>query len=276
MIRELHRARSAFHEITVTDENGALTLRCGGVKQSAADAATGLESRQPILNYLHLPLAFTPSARRVLCIGLGGGVLPRRMWTDYPELAIEAVELDPAVVHVARTYFGLPDDSRMCVHVGDGRRFLADTRTVYDIIVVDAYVGSLTPFAFVTREFATLAAARLTDSGTLAYNIVAAPEGPGSENYRRFLRALAGSFPTLFAFRTGAPCGGGRENICILAARVCIAPDALRQAIRSRVGGRVQVTGFDALADRIECCAPDSGVAPLTDAEAPADGLFHA
>ena len=47
--------------------------------------------------YLHLPLAVKPDASSALLIGLGGGMLAKRMWRDYPGMHIDAVEVDPGV-----------------------------------------------------------------------------------------------------------------------------------------------------------------------------------
>ena len=60
----------------------------------------------------------------VLFIGLGGASSPKRLWQDFPDLQLQAVELDLVVVDVAHEYFELPRDSRIKVDVDDGRQWL--------------------------------------------------------------------------------------------------------------------------------------------------------
>ena len=63
-------------------------------------------------DYFHLGLAYNPGARDVLFIGLGAGSSPKRMWREFPELQLTAVELDPVVVDVAHRLFHVPRDPR--------------------------------------------------------------------------------------------------------------------------------------------------------------------
>lgn len=276
MSKELYRTSSRFHAITVTEENGATTLRIDGIKQSAMDVATGDAVRQPYLDYLHLAVAMVPDARRLLCIGLGGGVFPRRVWTDYPDVSVDVVELDPDVVRVARQFFGLPDDARLRVHEGDGRAFLETTPAAYDIIVVDAFFGSLMPYVFATSEFAALAAGRLSAGGVLVYNTVAVMEGPQNAPFQRFLRSLAAGFADCCVFPVGVPCGGGREQIVLAASRAPVDRQAFAAQIRSCVEGRVKVAGFATFADRLlPRTVPSPEIVPYVDADAPADGMLH-
>lgn len=276
-MKELYHSKSAYHDITVCDEDGVLALRFSGRRQSSVDAATGLEARQPIIDYLHLPLALNPAAMRVLAIGLGGGVLPKRMWHDYPEMRIDVVELDPAVVDVARRFFALPDDERLRVIVGDGRAYLAGTDERYDLIIVDAYFEACAPFALATQEFVALAAGRLNPGGVLAYNMVGVLAGRGSRMLHRFVKGIAAVLPAVYVFPVGVGCGGRRQNIMVMATAESVPADELRRRIRNRVDGRVTVAGFETFADHLlDDPLPTRGVRPLADAETPEDGLLRA
>ncbi len=274
---ELYRSKSEFHDISVHDEDGVMTLRFSGRKQSAVDAATCLEAHQPVIDYLHLTLALNPAATRVLAIGLGGGVLPKRMWHDYPQIAIDVVELDPEVVEVSRRFFALPDDERLRVHVADGRAFLEASEERWDIIVVDAYFEAAAPYALCTAQFAAIAADHLTPGGVLAYNMVGVAEGRGSRTFHRFVRGIADVLPAVYVFPVGVGCGGRRQNIVVMAAAQETSREALRETIRGRVGGQVKVDGFERFAESLsERPILKRGIRPLVDAEAPADGLLRA
>ena len=118
-------------------------------------------------DYLQLPLAYRPSTRRILYIGLGGGSAPKRTWRDFPATRIDVVELDPEVVDVAYEYFAVPRDPRLRVEVEDGRRFLAANDGPWDAIVIDAFYSDSIPFHLATREFLELARSRLAPGGVV-------------------------------------------------------------------------------------------------------------
>ncbi len=56
----------------------------------------------------------------VLLVGLGGGGLPQFVHDFVPCARVEVVELDPAVLEVAQTWFGFQTDERLNVTLGDG------------------------------------------------------------------------------------------------------------------------------------------------------------
>lgn len=106
----------AAHIYTVAGPDGApvRVLEQGGVWQSA----TYLDERrmEPVFAYyrafdylLEAALTGGPALRRVLLLGGGGYAYPKYALTTYPDLAMDVVEVDPAVVAAAREYFFLDE-----------------------------------------------------------------------------------------------------------------------------------------------------------------------
>lgn len=56
----------------------------------------------------------------MLVVGLGGGGLPQFIRDFVPSVHVKVVELDPAVLEVAKTWFGFQPDDRLEVILGDG------------------------------------------------------------------------------------------------------------------------------------------------------------
>ena len=106
----------------------------------------------------------------VLGMGAGGSIAATR--ATAPDIQIDAVEIDPKVVQAGERFFGLKPDSRLQVHLGDGRRWLAHSSGKYDLIHVDIYQGGpYVPFYMTTVEFFRHARAHLSPGGVVMNNV---------------------------------------------------------------------------------------------------------
>jgi spermidine synthase len=236
---------SAFHDITVADEGFIRTLSFGGIRQSSMylDAPFDTDFEYP--SYLHTALAVKPDAVRTLAIGLGGGTVVKRMWRDYPEMRIDAVELDPDVVDVARRFFALPDDERIRVIVGDGREFVAESAETYDIVIVDAFEGARVPSQLADDGFMRAVRDRLSPCGAVIYNFMGAVDGAGSEPFRDLHATLSHAWSRVFVFLVDEGVAAlGASNIILLATDAPLNADDLRERLASRVDGLVSVPAF--------------------------------
>ena len=158
----LHSERSLYREVLVYENAGVrcmcFTRQCRIGRQSCMDM------KRPDRMVMHYPqmmmgaLYVKPAPRSVLIIGLGGGTIPRALVETLPEVQIDVVEIDPAVVRVARQYFDFSEGERMRVHVLDGRVYvkqaLREARR-YDLVMLDAFDHEYIPEHLLTREFLT-------------------------------------------------------------------------------------------------------------------------
>jgi len=98
-------------------------------------------------------LALCPDPKRVLVVGLGGGAIPSFLHRHYPQTQIDAVEIDPVVVEVAKQFFGFREDATQKAYVQDGRQFIEERPNAYDVIFLDAFSSEEIPYHLTTREF---------------------------------------------------------------------------------------------------------------------------
>jgi spermidine synthase len=120
-------------------------------------------------------------ARVLLIGGTASGCVEEIL--KYPGVRVDCVELDPAIVQLARKH--LPpsalkalDDPRVRIIAGDGRTYLARTGDRYDAILLDLPdPATIQINRYYTREFFTEARARLEPGGILSFVF------PGAENY---------------------------------------------------------------------------------------------
>ena len=104
-----------------------------------------------VFNYSRMAMGalyLEPAPRRILIVGLGGGSLAMAFQKLLPSATIDTVEIDPAVVRVARRFFEFVPGARMQVFEEDGRVFvkrMMRAGTKYDLIVLDAFDHSTFP-----------------------------------------------------------------------------------------------------------------------------------
>lgn len=175
--RLLHSQRSLYREVLVY-ENDAERCMCF-TRQCRIGRQSCIDMRQPDRMVMYYPqlmlgsLYLNPAPRNVLIIGLGGGTIPRALTRLVPGVQIDVVEIDPAVVEVAKRYFLFAESDRVKVFEADGRVFvkraLRDKRR-YDLIMLDAFDHEYIPEHLLTREFLAEVKTLLGPNGVLAAN----------------------------------------------------------------------------------------------------------
>lgn len=113
------------------------------------------------------------AAPRVLILGLAGGAAAIGIAARWPGASITGVELDPAVVDVAYSHFGLGQAAGVRPVVADARGFTERDENHYDLVIIDLYSGASIPFYTATQEFFTAVLRRLAPGGAVVMNIAA-------------------------------------------------------------------------------------------------------
>lgn len=279
---EIFQHDTVYHRISVSDESGIRYLRLDNYWQSGLDLSEPRRTVFPYADYMHLPLALRPDATRVLMVGLGGGTVPKRFHEDYGRLRVDVVELDPAVVAMAREYFAVPaEDVRMHIVAEDGRLFISRTPERYDVVLLDAFLIDTIPFHLATREFFGTIRSRLRPGGVLGSNVIGALEGPQSAFFRAVYKTFAAVFRTVYVFpvdwsRYDDP--GSLRNIIILGTdQPALTPAQFAQAASSAAASLpVTIEGFArAAADLYLRPISTDDVPILTDDFAPVELLIQ-
>jgi spermidine synthase len=268
-----------YHRLAVVDDADTRYLRFDNSLQSAMYLDDPYRTRYRYTDFFHLGIAYNPEATNVLFVGLGAGSSEKRMLRDFPDLSLQAVELDPVVVDVAYRYFGLPRDSRLQVDVGDGRRFLADDDRRWDVIVIDAFFADSIPAHLVTQEFLALVRSRLAPGGVVVTNAIGALAGPGSRLFRSIYKTYRTAFPSVLVHPAILPRDEGDEQYrnLILVATEKATPGRQQLANRWEAlrAGNPRVPDLrKPILDRRDGLIPTDDVPVLTDDYAPTDALL--
>lgn len=107
----------------------------------------------------------------LLLLGLGGGGLAQALLAALPHSHLQAIELRPAVVHVARQYFGLPRKPEFNITIGDALEEIRHIQQPQDIIFSDLYLADGLVTQQLTQDFMEHCHQQLTPGGWLVFNL---------------------------------------------------------------------------------------------------------
>ena len=173
----IHKEKSLYRNIVVSESGNrrclVFAVRKGDKNQTCMDLRNPRKVIFPYARMTFAGLLVNPDPGAILVIGLGGGTIPTVLAELYPDAKIDVVEIDPAVVAVARKYFDYHESDRSKVHVVDARVYIkrAGLKGVkYDLVILDAFTGDYIPEHLMTVEFIEETALLLSESGVLVAN----------------------------------------------------------------------------------------------------------
>jgi spermidine synthase len=144
--------------------------------------------------------------RSLAMLGSAAGSVPKQFLAIFgPDTVIDAVEIDPAIIELGRTYFAMEDQNpafpNYTTYAQDARYWLATAERSYDVIGMDAYHQPYIPFHLTTVEFFREVKARLNPQGVAVVNAGRPPSGD-----ERLVNALASTmlqvFPEVYVIDT--------------------------------------------------------------------------
>ncbi len=205
--QQIHQEKSLYRNVIVFDDGDQ---RCMKFERQSLGRQTCVSLKNPdslVFNYTRMML----------------GALYLK---PAPNMEIDCVELDPAVVKVARQFFGFNPGPKTRVQVDDGRvyvkRALKQARR-YDLIVLDAFDHVYVPEHMMTREFLSEVRALLKPDGVLAANTFSSSRLYPSESATYF-----SAFGPYFNLKLDNRFGTGRDWLLPLFSTVRQAPPDAR------------------------------------------------
>jgi spermidine synthase len=260
--RILYESESAYNYIMVTED-------AGGYRYLFLNEGQGVHSQwhPTILGYgrtwdyfLAAPYfnaaPYPPERVQSLAlVGLAAGTVARQYNAIYPNIPIDGIEIDGAIVEAGARYFDM--NAQMIpglnVYTEDARYIVKNLPRQYSVIGIDAYRPPYIPWQLTTVEFFEEVRGRLLEDGVVVVNV------GRTDTDRRLIDALAATllevFPSVhamdvpFSFNTILVATRQPTAEANLAANLAaLPPDTpalLRDTLALAVGTQVAITPSD-------------------------------
>ncbi|MDH3507037.1 MAG: spermidine synthase [Gammaproteobacteria bacterium] len=179
-------AKLGDHELVATRESLGSTIRYYEkpflgeplfyrlTTDSYSMSATNTDAQRYMKLYVYLPVALRPDMRDALLISFGVGATAKAL-TDTASLRhIDIVDTSRDILSMSSIIYDEADnplnDSRVDVHIDDGRFFLNTTRRTYDLITSEPPPPKIAGIASLySQEYFAMIRSRLRDGGYATY-----------------------------------------------------------------------------------------------------------
>jgi len=173
---QIERTESEYNTIFIEKSGDQLYMAFGYRRNRYIESVLDLKDPDGLAvtytRYMSAAMMYPPNGvKNIALVGLGGGRTISYLVKSMPDVSADVAELDGQVIRLARTYFRIEEGDRLKVHERDGRVFLNQTKSEYDVILVDAYRGPFVPFHLTTVEFYQTAKKHLRPGGVVAQNV---------------------------------------------------------------------------------------------------------
>ena len=173
----IHKEKSLYRNIEVKESSYrrclVFAVKRGARNQTCINLADPDRVVFPYARMTFAGLLLNPEPASVLIIGLGGGTIPTVLSRLYPEATIHIVEIDAAVVRVAKKYFNFTESDKVTVFIQDARVYIRRAglkKLAYDLIILDAFTGDYIPAHLMTVEFLQETRSIMSEQGVLVAN----------------------------------------------------------------------------------------------------------
>lgn len=186
--------------------------------RSSSSAVIKGEDRSPFeyASYYQLYRLFN-TPKRALFVGAGAYTFPNALVQEIPGVQVDVVDIEPKLYDLSKRYFGLVDDNRLTSYVGDGRRFLYDSKDSYDYIYSDVYktIYSM-PVHMTTKEYFELGRSKLTENGIFIINVIGSLKDQKQQVALSEMKTFREVFPNSYFFAVNSPNSIDTQNLIFL------------------------------------------------------------
>ncbi|MEK6917142.1 MAG: fused MFS/spermidine synthase [Nanoarchaeota archaeon] len=231
----IYETESSYNIIKIYENYGIRYMTLNNPKWRQSYLPTPGKILESYREYFNLA-PYIVDVKDVLILGMSAGASVHELRTFF-NVSIDAVEIDPKVVELAKEYFAIKDDNYLNIYVEDARTFIQTTDKKYDFIEIDLFHGGPEiPFYTATKEFFESIYDRTSDNGIVMMNVLGSVESDTGELVNAIGDTMTVVFPSVFVF----PMDG---NSIIIATKQKMGLDEIKK--------KLQITDFKVFANNM-------------------------
>lgn len=159
-----------------------------------------------------------PDFKKTLMIGAGAYSYPKHFLETYKNASMDVVEIDSGLTELAKQYFGFKENPRVKIFHEDGRTFLNNSQSKYNVVWNDAFLSYLNiPFQLTTKEVVQKMYDALNLKGVVMTNLISPVSGKAlgflSAEYATYKKV----FPAVFLIKVTKRPEAQMQNIMLVA-----------------------------------------------------------
>lgn len=179
----LYEKESIFHKISVVENEIGRFLHYKNTYQAGFINTSFYNGNLPYINYFLIPYLMNKKIKKILLIGMGTGKLVKDFEHLFENLTqIDVVDIEENIVEIAENYFGFKSFDKFNFHLQDGRIFLRQSKTKYDLIVVDVANNEGIDGRFLEDGYLQEVKKCLKKNGIFVSNLCSSAEFESSKN----------------------------------------------------------------------------------------------
>lgn len=166
------------HSLEVTWSNGELVLDSKHTNYSYGSLQRILRKGLTNIGFERIQ-----TMQNILVLGVAGGSVIKTLVNDIPfKGKITGVEIDPAVITIANTYFKLNEIQNLEIVIDDAFEFVLKTKNKYDLIIIDIFQDSKMPDFLFEKYFIEPTFSLLKSEGVILFNTMILNENHNLRN----------------------------------------------------------------------------------------------
>lgn len=195
----LYEKESTFHRISVIENEIGRFLHFKNTFQAGFINSDFYSGNLPYINYFLIPYLMNKNIKKILLVGMGTGKLVKDFEYLFEKLVrIDVVDIEENIVEIAEEYFGFEASDKFNFHLQDGRIFLRQSKTKYDLIVVDVANNDGIDGRFIEDEYLLEIKKSLKKDGIFVSNLCSSAEFESPKN--KFLPFILEKYKKIFKY----------------------------------------------------------------------------
>ena len=170
----LNSRSSSFEDmqVEVSEQDGVISMHIGSITiQSSMRLDNPYHLELDYTQAMSMAVLFLESPKEILCIGLGGGTMPKFFYRLFTKTKLTILEINPKVIQIAKHFFKLPISKRFNIIQSDGIQYIYEVDKKYDLLISDAFEDYGLPDEFCTISYFESCRNVLSEKGIFMINL---------------------------------------------------------------------------------------------------------